>query len=208
MSKELVQQIIDKFAENLREYIKRGCFSRDYITTEEYTNGSKCHARVLGLLVKTGLDLGFVVDVERKLHYDLNKYPAQPDLIYVDEIKDRVIIEYESQNTGWEYGVYKRDCNSFKGYVTLHQPDVCLLIATPTTLDFTPSGRVNKYERDGKELYRKIKNYFIKTFKELDKATLEKTTFCLCVLDEIGLHPKIFNKNNKLTKLRPIELFT
>lgn len=215
MSEELVKTVINKFAENLIGFIKEGYFSLDYITKGGYVYGCKyitnnddgknCHARVLSCIAKTGFDLGYAVEWERTIKLDDGK-SKKPDLLFIGKNTNfEAVIEFESQNAS-SYDLYRGDenyCYKVCRYAEMLQPAVCIYILTLTQFQ-------NKWDENMEnrwEFFPRIVDELTYQIAESDKE-IESTAFCLCPLDEVGLHPEIFYRNGKSIKLEKIKIFT
>lgn len=88
----------------IKKEIKSGFLKRDYFTTWDYNYQSEVHSRVLGIIARIWLKLGFDIEIERGFNYKYRgrKYRFRPDISIYKDNKLKAFIEYESTNSSDE----------------------------------------------------------------------------------------------------------
>lgn len=93
--------------ENLKKYVENKLFDCNFIgPTHEYYSGGRCHSRVLGVLIQSIQNIGYIADIERMVKFKRpyrpngrkrNQNGFRPDIPVVDKHDNIVgIIEYET----------------------------------------------------------------------------------------------------------------
>ena len=204
-NKKEAEIIVDSIINTFNGYVKKNLFTEDFIGPKYYSSG-RSHSRVLGILIQSFHELGYIVDVERSIKFDRPyksngrkraMYQYRPDITIVDD-KDAIvgIVEYESIDATDEHLFKKID---YFDYAIPANPTIkqILFLPTLTTLKYAPQKWI---EKDRKIYMNPIKN----KLKQISHK-YTKIDVIYGILDENGLRFIVMKDGNiKLDKKEQI----
>lgn len=177
----------------LKGHVINGLFNRNFIGPDhEYYSGGRCHSRVLGMLVQSIQNMGYITDIERRVKFEepycppgkkRNQWGFRPDITVVDECDSIVgIIEYETIDATEE--LFCKKIKYFEHAIPANSAlQFIIFFPTLTTLQRSPEKWIKK------ERQKYVKPLAEKLQELSDKYP--KIEIYFLILDEKGLSSKM-----------------
>ncbi|MBM3236881.1 hypothetical protein FJZ31_11375 [Candidatus Poribacteria bacterium] len=178
----------------LERHVIDGLFNDKFIGPDlEYYSGGRCHSRVLGMLVQSIQNMGYITDIERRVKFAKPYRPSEkkrnqegfrPDITVVDKHDDSIvgIIEYETIDA--TEALFDKKIEYFEHAIPANSTlQFIIFFPTLTTLQSSPEAWIEKNrQKYAKPLAEKL--------QELSKK-YPKIEIYFLILDEKGLSSKM-----------------